>query len=70
MSITLAEEDLKKDPNDLFTILGKLGEGSYGSVHKALYIPTSTICAIKMVPIDGDSGGGGTGAEGGGLVDE
>ncbi|KAI8849425.1 kinase-like domain-containing protein [Chytridium lagenaria] len=38
----LTEEELLLDPEDVFTILGKIGEGSYGSVHKAIHNRTST----------------------------
>ncbi|KAJ3417608.1 Serine/threonine-protein kinase 4 [Chytridiales sp. JEL 0842] len=50
----LTPEELKQDPEQVFTILGKLGEGSYGSVHKAMHNRTSTIVAIKMIPIEND----------------
>ncbi|KAI9141818.1 kinase-like domain-containing protein [Paraphysoderma sedebokerense] len=37
-----------------FTLLDKIGEGSYGSVYKALHRPSGSLVAIKQVPIDGD----------------
>ncbi|KAJ3436809.1 serine/threonine-protein kinase hippo [Anaeramoeba flamelloides] len=42
-----------KNPNDLFEIVDKLGEGSYGSVHQAI-TKTGQIVAIKKVPIEED----------------
>ncbi|KNC96149.1 STE/STE20/MST protein kinase [Spizellomyces punctatus DAOM BR117] len=50
----LTKEELASDPTELFTVLGKLGEGSYGSVHKALHKRTSTVCAIKLIPAEND----------------
>lgn len=42
------------DPEQLFQLLEKLGEGSYGSVHKGLHRASGTIVAIKIVPINGE----------------
>ena len=42
------------DPEELFHLLEKLGEGSYGSVHKGLHKASGTIVAIKIVPINGE----------------
>ncbi|KAJ3105217.1 Serine/threonine-protein kinase 4 [Phlyctochytrium planicorne] len=50
----LSEEELKQDPEEVFTILAKIGEGSYGSVHKAIHNRTSTVVAIKRIPIEND----------------
>ncbi|KAI9101139.1 serine/threonine-protein kinase 3-like protein [Phlyctochytrium arcticum] len=50
----LSADDLAADPMEVFTIVGKLGEGSYGSVHKALHKRTSTVCAIKLIPAEND----------------
>eukprot|EP00054_Salpingoeca_dolichothecata_P025619 m.180385 g.180385 ORF g.180385 m.180385 type:complete len:469 (-) comp25418_c0_seq3:995-2401(-) len=50
--LRLDEESLKKDPTDVFQLLEKLGEGSYGSVHKGLHKATGQIIAIKQVPVD------------------
>ena len=46
----------KKDinPNDVFQLTEKLGEGSYGSVFKGIHKETSKNVAVKMVPVDGD----------------
>ncbi|RKO97636.1 serine/threonine kinase 3, partial [Caulochytrium protostelioides] len=50
----LTEEELNKDPEAVFHILEKVGEGSYGQVVKAMHLRTSTVCAIKMIPIEND----------------
>jgi serine/threonine protein kinase len=41
----------QEDPEEMFQLLEKLGEGSYGSVHKGLHTTSGTIVAIKIVPI-------------------
>ena len=43
----------KKDinPNDVFQLTEKLGEGSYGSVFKGIHKETSKNVAVKMVPV-------------------
>eukprot|EP00744_Colponema_vietnamica_P002861 GILI01004451.1.p1 GENE.GILI01004451.1~~GILI01004451.1.p1 ORF type:complete len:448 (-),score=135.25 GILI01004451.1:567-1910(-) len=43
-----------EDPTELFQLLEKLGEGSYGSVFKALHKPSGCVVAIKTIPVDGD----------------
>lgn len=48
----LTKEELEMDPLEVFSLMGKLGEGSYGSVHKAIHNRTSNIVAIKMIPIE------------------
>jgi hypothetical protein len=50
----LDENELKKTPNDVFQIVNKLGEGSYGSVHRAIHKSSGTVLAIKKVPLDTD----------------
>ena len=50
----LTEENLTRQPEEVFDILGKLGEGSYGSVFKAIHKDTDGILAIKQVPVDTD----------------
>ncbi|KAK0407244.1 hypothetical protein QR680_019101 [Steinernema hermaphroditum] len=50
----LDSASLNKQPEDVFDIVGKLGEGSYGSVHKAIHRTTGHILAVKKVPVDTD----------------
>ncbi|KAJ3388990.1 Serine/threonine-protein kinase 4 [Lobulomyces angularis] len=50
----LTPEELNEDPAEIFTVLNKLGEGSYGAVYKGIHKRTSTLCAIKMIPIEND----------------
>ncbi|KAI9206895.1 kinase-like domain-containing protein [Polychytrium aggregatum] len=50
----LTTEELQADPESVFALLEKLGEGSYGSVHRAMHRRTSTIVAIKIVRVDND----------------
>ncbi|XP_077459545.1 serine/threonine-protein kinase 4-like [Stigmatopora argus] len=50
----LSEESLTKQPEEVFDVLEKLGEGSYGSVFKANYRETGEIVAIKQVPVESD----------------
>uniref|UniRef100_A0A0N5AE19 Serine/threonine-protein kinase cst-1 n=1 Tax=Syphacia muris TaxID=451379 RepID=A0A0N5AE19_9BILA len=45
---------LNKPPEEVFDIVGKLGEGSYGSVHKAIHKESGHILAVKKVPVDTD----------------
>lgn len=54
---TLADLDLsKEDPSDLFEIVLKLGEGSYGSVFKAIDQRDQTVVAIKVLEADDADG--------------
>eukprot|EP01113_Clastostelium_recurvatum_P010860 TRINITY_DN1545_c0_g1_i2.p1 TRINITY_DN1545_c0_g1~~TRINITY_DN1545_c0_g1_i2.p1 ORF type:complete len:359 (+),score=78.29 TRINITY_DN1545_c0_g1_i2:74-1150(+) len=53
-ALSLDEGTSRKDPEKEFQLLEKLGEGSYGSVWKAMHRSTSLIVAIKKVPIDND----------------
>lgn len=46
--------DKRRDPTKDFNLLEKLGEGSYGSVFKAVHLKTQTLTAIKRVPVDND----------------
>eukprot|EP00962_Isochrysis_galbana_P041791 scaffold15414_cov114-Isochrysis_galbana.AAC.9 len=39
-----------------YTLQEKLGEGSFGKVYKALEIPTGRTVAVKIVPIEQDTG--------------
>eukprot|EP00066_Takifugu_rubripes_P026998 XP_011616264.1 PREDICTED: serine/threonine-protein kinase 4 isoform X1 [Takifugu rubripes] len=50
----LSEDTLTKQPEEVFDILEKLGEGSYGCVFKANYKETGEIVAIKEVPVESD----------------
>ncbi|XP_062326450.1 serine/threonine-protein kinase 4-like [Osmerus eperlanus] len=50
----LSEDSLTKQPEEVFDVLEKLGEGSYGSVFKAHYKETGEIVAIKQVPVESD----------------
>ena len=50
----LSEESLTRQPEEVFDILSKLGEGSYGSVYKAIHKESSQVLAIKQVPVDTD----------------
>ena len=49
-----AASESKLDPNDIFELTEKLGEGSYGSVYKGIHNESSEAVAIKMVPVEGD----------------
>ena len=42
------------NPEEVFELLDLLGEGSYGSVYKALHKPSKEIVAIKIVPTTGE----------------
>ncbi|GMT02807.1 hypothetical protein PENTCL1PPCAC_24981, partial [Pristionchus entomophagus] len=50
----LCSDDLQKQPEDVFDIVSKLGEGSYGAVHKAIHKATGHTLAVKKVPVDTD----------------
>jgi len=54
INVNLEEGTSRKDPEKEFQLLEKLGEGSYGSVWKAMHKPTGSIVAVKRVPIDND----------------
>jgi len=47
----LDDADLARDPEEVFTILCKIGRGSYGSVFKAVHQKTGNVLAIKQVGI-------------------
>lgn len=50
----LSEDSLTKQPEEVFDVLEKLGEGSYGCVFKAHHKETGEIVAIKQVPVESD----------------
>ncbi|XP_041963094.1 serine/threonine-protein kinase 3-like isoform X1 [Alosa alosa] len=50
----LSEDSLTKQPEDVFDMLEKLGEGSYGSVYKAIHKESGQVVAIKQVPVESD----------------
>lgn len=50
----MSEESLTRQPEEVFDIICKLGEGSYGSVYKALHKESGQVLAIKQVPVDTD----------------
>lgn len=52
MEITAAEKNLA--PEQVFQLLEKFGEGSYGTVYKAKHLRTGRICAVKQIPVDND----------------
>ncbi|KCV72453.1 STE/STE20/MST protein kinase [Fonticula alba] len=49
---SLTDEELTQDPDTVFTMLEKLGEGSYGFVHKATHNASGHIVAIKRVAVE------------------
>nr|CAD2152603.1 unnamed protein product [Meloidogyne enterolobii] len=53
-SFKLQPHELNQFPDEIFDIVSKVGEGSYGSVHKALHKSSGRSLAIKMVPVDTD----------------
>jgi len=48
------ESDGKKDPENDFKMLEKLGEGSYGIVWKTTHLKSNTTVAIKQIPVEND----------------
>ncbi|KAI1300185.1 Serine/threonine-protein kinase 3 [Halotydeus destructor] len=52
----LSEESLQRPPEEVFDIICKLGEGSYGCVYKALHKESGQVLAIKQVPVESDLG--------------
>uniref|UniRef100_A0A8C9U4K2 non-specific serine/threonine protein kinase n=1 Tax=Scleropages formosus TaxID=113540 RepID=A0A8C9U4K2_SCLFO len=50
----LSEDSLTKQPEEVFDVLEKLGEGSYGSVYKAIHKESGQVVAIKQVPVESD----------------
>ncbi|GLE05427.1 hypothetical protein PINS_up014440 [Pythium insidiosum] len=43
------------DPEELYEVLERLGEGSYGRVYKALHRGSADVVALKVVPADSDT---------------
>ncbi|KHJ43312.1 kinase domain protein [Trichuris suis] len=54
LDFKLDPDSLNKQPEEVFDILCKLGEGSYGSVFKAVHKKSGQCLAIKQVPVDTD----------------
>ena len=50
----LETEETKSDPQEHFTLLEKLGEGSYGSVYKGIHKESKAEIAVKMIPVQGE----------------
>lgn len=44
----LSEESLARPPEEVFDIICKLGEGSYGSVYKALHKESGVVCIMAF----------------------
>ena len=43
-----------RDPEELFELMENIGQGNYGSVHKAKLKQSDTIVAIKIIPDSSD----------------
>ena len=52
--VKLSDESLQRQPEEVFDLLEKLGEGSYGAVYKAVHKESGQLLAIKKVPVDTD----------------
>nr|CAA73555.1 Stress-responsive protein kinase (PRKSD) [Suberites domuncula] len=50
----LSEESLMREPEEVFDLLEKIGEGAYGAVYKAMHKESGQLLAIKQVPVDSD----------------
>ena len=50
----LDEASLTRQPEEVFDVLNKVGEGSYGSVYKAIHKESRQVLAIKQVPVDNE----------------
>ncbi|ORY44801.1 Pkinase-domain-containing protein [Rhizoclosmatium globosum] len=46
----LTEEELGTDPTRVFELQDQIGEGSFGTVHRAIHLRTNTVVAIKILP--------------------
>eukprot|EP00842_Homolaphlyctis_polyrhiza_P005750 jgi/Hompol1/6176/HPOL_002184-RA len=51
MHLELTDDELNSTPTDVFTLISKIGVGSYGTVYKAIHNRTGIVCAIKRTPI-------------------
>ena len=47
----LSEKALTRPPEEVFNMICKLDQGSYGSVFKTLHKESGEILAIKQVPV-------------------
>ena len=45
---------MTRQPEEVFDIHQKLGEGSYGSVYKSIHKESNQVLAIKQVPVETD----------------
>jgi serine/threonine protein kinase len=52
---SLMEMISEQDPEQLYELLDLLGEGSYGSVYKALHKQTGELYAVKIVAVVGEA---------------
>lgn len=52
--LKLSEESLTKEPEEVFDLEEKIGEGAYGAVFKAVHKESGQLLAIKQVPVDSD----------------
>ena len=50
----MSEECLTRQPEEVFDIQCKLGQGTYGSVFKAIHKESRQIVAIKQVSVNDD----------------
>ncbi|KAI8609463.1 kinase-like domain-containing protein [Chytriomyces sp. MP71] len=51
--VLLTEDELGQDPTQVFELQQKLGEGSYGTVYRAVHQRTGTVVAVKILPVGG-----------------
>ncbi|KAG7388958.1 hypothetical protein PHYBOEH_007651 [Phytophthora boehmeriae] len=41
-----------EDPEDVYEVLERIGEGSYGKVYKAMTKSNAEVVALKVVPVE------------------